>query len=122
MNGFVTVIALIAVVAGASATPLNATCSVSSYDDIAAAVKSCTTLTISDITVPASTTLELSLQTGTTLTIAGTWKWEYAEWAGPLLEIKGSKVTVKGSSAVLDGRGKIWFEILLGFVFLTVLA
>ncbi|XP_066257140.1 polygalacturonase-like [Euwallacea similis] len=110
MNGFVKVVALLATATVVSADPLKASCSVSNYNDIAAAVKSCTTLTLTDITVPASTTLELSLQSGTKLTLAGTWKWEYAEWAGPLIEIKGSKVTVRGDSVTLDGRGAQWWD------------
>lgn len=88
-----------------TATPLESSCSVSSYDDISDAVSSCTTLTISDITVPAETTLKLSLKSGTVLTLAGTWQWKYAEWKGPLLQISGSGVTVKGDDVVLDGQG-----------------
>lgn len=107
MIKLVALIATIAASVHASPSgPLNASCTVSSYDDVATAVKSCTTLTLKDITVPAETTLELKLQTGTKLTLEGTFKWEYAEWKGPLMEISGSKVTVTGSSVTLDGRGK----------------
>ncbi|XP_050300104.1 polygalacturonase-like [Anthonomus grandis grandis] len=102
--------AILAIVSATPTQPLEASCTVTSYDNIAAAVSSCTTLTLKDITVPASTTLSLSLKTGTTLTLAGTFKWEYAEWKGPLFEIKGSKVTVKGDSVTLDGRGAKWWD------------
>ncbi|KAL1509556.1 hypothetical protein ABEB36_004270 [Hypothenemus hampei] len=105
-----TVVATVAAVYANPVDQLDASCSVSSYDDIATAVSSCTTLTLTDITVPASTTLSLKLQSGTKLTMAGTWKWEYAEWDGPLLEISGSKVTVTGSSVTLDGRGAKWWD------------
>nr|AEE61589.1 unknown [Dendroctonus ponderosae] len=94
-----------------AATPAeSADCTVTSYDDIADAVASCTTLTISDITVPAETTLQLDLQTGTQLTLAGTWQWEYAKWKGPLFIITGSRVTVKGDNVVLDGQGALWWD------------
>ncbi|ENN74449.1 hypothetical protein YQE_08964, partial [Dendroctonus ponderosae] len=107
MIKLVALIATIAASVHASPSgPVNASCTVSSYDDVASAVSSCTTLTLKDITVPAETTLELKLQTGTKLTLEGTFKWEYAEWKGPLMEISGSKVTVTGSSVTLDGRGE----------------
>lgn len=97
-----------AVVVALNAVPSeSADCTVSSYDDIEEAVNSCTTLTLRDINVPAETTLELKLQAGTKLTLAGTWTWEYAEWKGPLFQITGSGVTVQGDNVVLDGQGKI---------------
>lgn len=99
-----------ALIVAVTATPLESSCSVTSYDDISDAVSSCTTLTISAITVPAKTTLSLSLQSGTVLTLAGTWQWGYAEWDGPLLEISGSGVTVKGDDVVLDGQGLLQFS------------
>ncbi|KAH0998789.1 hypothetical protein HUJ04_005984, partial [Dendroctonus ponderosae] len=87
MIKLVALIATIAASVHASPSgPLNASCTVSSYDDVASAVSSCTTLTLKDITVPAETTLQLKLQTGTKLTLEGTFKWEYAEWKGPLME------------------------------------
>lgn len=85
----------------------SADCTVSSYDDIEEAVNSCTTLTLKDINVPAETTLELKLQAGTKLTLAGTWTWDFAKWKGPLFQISGSGVTVQGDNVVLDGQGKI---------------
>jgi len=110
MKTFTKVFAAFVLAVAARATPLESplqSCTVTSYDDIAAAVSSCTTLTISDITVPAKTTLTLSLKTGAKVTLAGTWKWKYAAWAGPLLQISGSGVTVEGSDLVLNGQGMI---------------
>lgn len=87
--------------------PLQDSCTVTSYDNVAAAVKSCTNIVLNGITVPAGKALELNLQTGTTLTFKGTTTFAYSQWEGPLVVIKGSKVTVKGESgAVLDGQGK----------------
>lgn len=102
-----TIFAFAVAVALNTAIAEAAECTVSSYDKIEEAVNSCTTLTLKDINVPAETTLELKLQAGTKLTLAGTWTWEYAEWKGPLFQISGSGVTVQGDNVVLDGQGRI---------------
>lgn len=48
------------------------TCTVTAYASISSAVKSCTNILLSDVAVPASSTLNLkSLQTGATVTFAG---------------------------------------------------
>ncbi|CAG9766904.1 unnamed protein product [Ceutorhynchus assimilis] len=104
------IITLLATIAAVQASPLNASCTVTSYSGVAAALKSCTTLVLKDITVPASTTLELTLKNGASLTFAGTIRWAYAQWAGPLIEIKGNKVTVNGAGATLDGQGAKWWD------------
>ncbi|XP_050305047.1 polygalacturonase-like [Anthonomus grandis grandis] len=94
----------------ALASPLKDTCTVTSYDAVSAAVSSCTTLVIKGITVPANKTLTLDLKTGATLTFEGTITFTHSNWKGPLVEVSGSKVTVKGASgSVLDGLGaKYW--------------
>ncbi|MDN4175890.1 glycosyl hydrolase family 28 protein, partial [Nocardioides sp. SOB77] len=90
--------------------PVEASCTVTKYADVAAAVQSCSALILKDLTVPAKTTLALNLKSGATLTFQGTLKWGYAEWEGPLIEIKGSKVTVVGTGATLDGQGAKWWD------------
>ncbi|CAG9766618.1 unnamed protein product [Ceutorhynchus assimilis] len=85
------IITVLATVATIQASPLNASCTVTSYFGVAAALQSCTALILKDITVPAKTTLELNLKSGASLTFAG------------------SKVTVNGAGATLDGEGpKYW--------------
>ncbi|KAJ8970223.1 hypothetical protein NQ317_003769 [Molorchus minor] len=98
-----------------SASPLNETrprssCTVTSYTEVANAVASCTDITISGITVPAGEALAMTLQDGSTLTFDGYIKFDYSEWDGPLIHIKGNKLTVQGSSDhTLDGQGaKYW--------------
>ncbi|CAG9766619.1 unnamed protein product [Ceutorhynchus assimilis] len=100
------IIALLATVATIQASPLNASCTVTSYSGVAAALQSCISLILKlkDITVPAKTTLALNLKTGASLTFAGTIRFAFAEWAGPLMKIKGSKVTVNGPK-YWDGKG-----------------
>ncbi|CAG9766616.1 unnamed protein product [Ceutorhynchus assimilis] len=100
------IVTFLASIAAIQASPLKASCTVASYSALAAALKSCSALVIKDLTVPAKTTLQLNLKNGASLTFAGTIRWNYTEWQGPLIEIKGSKVTVNGAVATLDGQGK----------------
>lgn len=87
--------------------PLEASCTVTSFDQVSKATSSCTNIVINGITVPAGKTLELNLKTGATVTFKGTIKFEYHKWAGPLVQVSGSKVTVnRGTGSVLDGQGK----------------
>ncbi|KAG9192315.1 polygalacturonase [Alternaria panax] len=73
---------------------------------------SCATIVLSDVAVPAGTTLDLtSLADGTTVIFEGTTTWGYSEWKGPLLDIRGNKITVKGAKgSVLNGDGARWWD------------
>mgnify|MGYP002775526695 CR=1 FL=1 len=82
-------------------------CTVTSYDKVSNALKSCSNIIINGITVPGGETLELDLQTGSTLTFQGHIKFSHKSGKGPLVVVKGSKVTVEGASgSVLDGDGE----------------
>ncbi|KAJ5752211.1 family 28 glycoside hydrolase [Penicillium odoratum] len=74
--------------------------------------KSCSTIILSALAVPSGTTLDLSdLEDDTTVIFEGTTTWAYEEWDGPLLEISGTGITVKGASgAVLNGNGALWWD------------
>ncbi|KAF2660420.1 glycoside hydrolase family 28 protein [Lophiostoma macrostomum CBS 122681] len=76
------------------------------------AVKSCTTITLSNIAVPAGTTLDLSkLTDSTTVIFDGTTTWGYQEWDGSLLQIGGKNITIKGSpGAILNPDGARWWD------------
>ncbi|CBX99926.1 hypothetical protein IAQ61_002852 [Plenodomus lingam] len=76
------------------------------------ASKSCTTMVLDNLAVPAGTTLDLSsLADGTTVIFQGTTTWGYKEWAGPLLSIGGNKITVKGASgSLLNPDGARWWD------------
>ncbi|KAJ8933182.1 hypothetical protein NQ318_007131 [Aromia moschata] len=100
---------------GASATPLNGTgprasCTVTSFDQVDTAISSCSDIVISGITVPAGQKLYLNLKDGTKVTFEGTIKFDYSEWEGPLIHVKGNAITVQGSTEHrLDGQGdKYW--------------
>ncbi|KAI4693304.1 uncharacterized protein J4E88_001675 [Alternaria novae-zelandiae] len=73
---------------------------------------SCATMVLSDVAVPSGTTLDLSsLADDTTVIFEGTTTWGYKEWKGPLLDIRGTKITVKGAEgSVLDGDGARWWD------------
>jgi polygalacturonase len=73
---------------------------------------SCATMVLSNIAVPSGTTLDLSsLADGTTVIFEGTTTWGYKEWKGPLLDIRGNKITVKGAAgSVLNGDGARWWD------------
>ncbi|KAF2798773.1 glycoside hydrolase family 28 protein [Melanomma pulvis-pyrius CBS 109.77] len=73
---------------------------------------SCSTITLSNIAVPAGTTLDLTkLTTGTTVIFSGTTSFGYKEWEGPLISVSGTKITVKGASGhVIDANGAKWWD------------
>lgn len=77
---------------------------------MASAVASCTAITISGITVPAGTTLDLTkVKTGTTITFTGTTTFAYKEWSGPLISVAGTGITVTGTGT-LDGLGAQYWD------------
>ncbi|KAI1541248.1 Glyco-hydro-28 multi-domain protein [Pyrenophora tritici-repentis] len=73
---------------------------------------SCATTVLSNVAVPSGTTLDLSsLADGTTVIFEGTTSWGCKEWKGPLLDIRGNKITVKGAAgSVLNGDGARWWD------------
>ncbi|KAF2623511.1 glycoside hydrolase family 28 protein [Macroventuria anomochaeta] len=90
-------------------------CTFSGSAGAASASKSqtaCATIVLNNVAVPSGTTLDLSdLADDTTVIFEGTTTWGYKEWAGPLLNIGGSKITVKGASgAVLNPDGARWWD------------
>lgn len=85
------------------------------FTDAASAIsgkKSCTTIVLQDITVPAGTTLDMTdLEDGTTVVFAGTTTFEYEAWDGPLIYVSGTSITVQGETGhVIDGNGAKWWD------------
>lgn len=110
-------------------------CTFSGSSGAASASKSqasCSTIILSNIAVPSGTTLDLSkLADDTTVSIflpslsicftmltpqskvifEGETTWGYEEWSGPLLQISGTGITVKGASgAYLNPDGARWWD------------
>jgi len=93
----------------------NAAASSCTFTSAAAAISgktSCTNIILNGITVPAGTTLDLTgLKSNTVVTFQGTTTFGYKEWAGPLVSVSGTGITVQGSSgAVIDFGGAAWWD------------
>ncbi|KAJ3003246.1 hypothetical protein HKX48_001854 [Thoreauomyces humboldtii] len=88
-----------------------ASCTVNSYAQVAAAVASCSVLTLNGFETPAGKSLDLSkLKAGAKVYLKGTFTWGYEEWAGPLMIIDGTRITVDGTGSTLDGRGASYWD------------
>ncbi|KAF7714061.1 Polygalacturonase [Penicillium ucsense] len=103
------------VIATSSLEERASSCTFSGASGAAAAIKAkttCSTIVLSSVAVPAGTTLDLTgLKQGTTVTFEGTTTFGYKEWAGPLVSISGTEITVTGASgSVLDGDGARWWD------------
>jgi polygalacturonase len=90
----------------------RASCTLTSFTNLATVKKSCTTITIGDLAVPAGSTLDLTgLSSGTKVIFAGEVTFGYKEWSGPLVSVSGTKITVTGSSGnLLNGNGAKWWD------------
>jgi len=74
-------------------------------------VKSCTDIVISDLTVPPGVTLDLNLTRGSTVTFTGQTLFEFVNWSGPLIRVKGQAVTVQGAEgSLLNGQGELYWD------------
>ncbi|OQR83707.1 hypothetical protein THRCLA_23129, partial [Thraustotheca clavata] len=74
-------------------------------------VSSCKTITINNLNVPGGVTLDLTkLQASSTVKFAGTTKFGFKKWTGPLITVSGESITVDGSSATLDGQNALSWD------------
>ncbi|KAH7706068.1 polygalacturonase [Aphelenchoides avenae] len=89
-------------------------CTVTTFEQLPSAKSSasCTTITLSNVQVPANKTLDLTgLKTGTKVIFAGNTTFGYYEWKGPLVSASGSQITIQGApGSVLDGNGSRWWD------------
>ncbi|KXJ85702.1 the polygalacturonase [Microdochium bolleyi] len=74
--------------------------------------KSCSTITLSNIAVPAGETLDLTgLNDGTHVIFSGTTTFGYTTWAGPLIAFTGNGLTIEGAAGhLIDGGGAQWWD------------
>ncbi|KAE9274483.1 hypothetical protein PF008_g29581 [Phytophthora fragariae] len=73
-------------------------------------VSSCKNIVIKELSVPASTTLDLTnVAKGATITFEGTTTFAEAEWEGPLVLLTGTDLTVSGTGT-LDGQGALYWK------------
>ncbi|KUI72794.1 hypothetical protein VM1G_08430 [Cytospora mali] len=90
-------------------------CTFSGANGYASASKSqasCATIVLNNVAVPSGVTLDLSdLNDGTKVIFEGETTWGYKEWAGPLLQIKGTDITIEGASGhKLNANGDKWWD------------
>ncbi|KAL1628093.1 hypothetical protein SLS56_006024 [Neofusicoccum ribis] len=87
-------------------------CTFTDASAASASKSSCSTIILSDITVPAGETLDLTdLEDNTYVEFQGTTSFEYEEWEGPLVSFSGTGITITGASGhVLDGNGAKWWD------------
>ncbi|RAH71387.1 glycoside hydrolase family 28 protein [Aspergillus aculeatinus CBS 121060] len=91
------------------------TCTFSGSNGASSASKSktsCSTIILSSVAVPSGTTLDLTdLNEGTHVIFEGETTFGYEEWAGPLVSVSGTDITVTGASgAYLNGDGSRWWD------------
>ncbi|KIY66923.1 glycoside hydrolase family 28 protein [Cylindrobasidium torrendii FP15055 ss-10] len=93
-------------------TRQDASCTISSLDDVDSVVSSCTDITINSFTVDPNTTLDLSdLADGSKVTLAGNLTWaKSTDFVGPLFQIGGSGVTFDGAGFTFDGQGAQYWD------------
>jgi polygalacturonase len=106
---------LVVVAAAAPATTYTKVadpCHVSSYSGVAAAVSSCTNITLDGIAVPGNTTLDLTkLKAGTVVTFAGKTTFAYADANYDMIKVAGTDVTITAEKgAIIDGNGQAWWD------------
>lgn len=90
----------------------RASCTFTSAAAAAAGKKSCSTIILNNIAVPAGKTLDLtSLNSGTQVIFQGHTTFGFSQWSGPLISISGTNIAISGASGnVIDGDGHRWWD------------
>ncbi|KAF7266467.1 polygalacturonase-like [Rhynchophorus ferrugineus] len=101
---------VIIAVSTATSSPLNDSCTISSYDSVSSVVSSCWSIVMESFTVPGGQQLTMNLMTGATVTVKGTITFEHNEWTGPLVQIYGSRITFQNAGGVFDGQGASYWD------------
>ncbi|KAI0777508.1 endo-polygalacturonase PG1 [Trametes elegans] len=114
MFALVRLAALLAFVPFIAAAPAAGDCTgtISSLDDVSAAVK-CKTVNINSFTVPAGKTFNLDLADGTTVNLHGAEgdvKFGVQNWKGPLFQVSGKSITFNGNGHTFDGNGASYWD------------
>ncbi|KAH9851064.1 endo-polygalacturonase PG1 [Lenzites betulinus] len=111
MPAFVRLAALLVFARVILAAPAASDCTgtISSLDDVSAAVK-CTTVNINSFTVPAGETFNLDLADGTTVNMQGDVTFAVKNWDGPLFQVSGKSITFNGNGHTFDGNGPSYWD------------
>lgn len=86
------------------------TCHISNFDQVGQ-IKTCQSVILQDLTVPAGRTLTLDLSEGAHLLFKGTTTFAYKQWDGPLMKVKGTNVTITAApNAEINGNGPQYWD------------
>ncbi|KAK7678706.1 hypothetical protein QCA50_018288 [Cerrena zonata] len=70
----------------------------------------CTTVVINSFTVPAGKTFDLSLASGSTVTMNGDVSFGNKNWEGPLFQVSGSNINFNGNGHTFNGGGPFYWD------------
>ncbi|KAJ5804986.1 hypothetical protein N7474_010873 [Penicillium riverlandense] len=111
---FLSMLAIVTSLVSALPTPVQkrTDCTFTSAASAIAGKKSCSTIVLEDIHVPAGETLDLSdLEPKTKVVFAGETSFGYKEWDGPLIRVSGSNIVVVGTTNhTINGGGERWWD------------
>lgn len=97
-----------------SSTPSSSGCTITSFADVASAVRSCSHLILDSVAVPAGKTLDLSgTPENAVVEFRGTTTFGFAEWKGPLISWKnpGANSWVVGAEGnMVNCGGERWWD------------
>ncbi|CAG9853766.1 unnamed protein product [Phyllotreta striolata] len=86
-------------------------CTVTEFSQVENVVKNCKDIVVSNLVVPGGETLELYLNSGTTLTFEGITVFDHKEWSGPLIRVRGNNITIQGApGSLLNGQGELYWD------------
>lgn len=75
------------------------------------ALDECDNIVIDNLFVPGGETLHLLPRDGSKIRFVGRTVFGYAEWAGPLVAINGTNITIEGDEgSILDGQGQFYWD------------
>ncbi|KAB5592023.1 hypothetical protein CTheo_4547 [Ceratobasidium theobromae] len=105
-----TALSLLSMASTLHASPVErCTGTISSLDDVAAAIK-CTTININSFTVPAGETFSIAAPSGATINLLGDVTFGVSAWAGPLFQLTGTSVTFNGNGHTFNGQGEQYWD------------
>ncbi|CAE6427581.1 unnamed protein product [Rhizoctonia solani] len=105
-----TTLSLLSLAPALLASPVErCTGTISTLDDVAAAIK-CTTININAFTVPAGQTFQLDAPSGATVNLLGDVTFGVSAWAGPLFQLTGTSITFNGNGHTFNGQGEQYWD------------
>ncbi|XP_023016645.1 polygalacturonase [Leptinotarsa decemlineata] len=112
---FASLVAILAICCGLFYTVdtniLKRDCDITDFSQVPDVVSRCTNIRVWKMDVPAGETLNLKLQTGTTLYFKDIVKFGVANWDGPLVNIEGNDLRIYGAAGIgFSGQGEEYWD------------